>query len=81
MSKTARRCHLRRCRKPTQHPAILPWPSTSIERTGDHSTRLPKSAAVSLPMNGGQIRYPLQTREGIARYAQRRIPSRSINDL
>src|SRR5215831_13697903 len=49
MSKTARGCRLRPCRRPKQRPAILPWPSSLPLRTGDHSTRLPKSAAVSLP--------------------------------
>src|SRR5262249_350337 len=28
MSKTARGCRLRPCRKPKQRPAILPWPSS-----------------------------------------------------
>src|SRR2546422_10631238 len=67
MSKTARRCHLRRCRKPAQHPAILPWPST-FYLNGRAIIRpvFPSRQRSRCRMNGGQIRCPLQTRERIA---------------
>jgi hypothetical protein len=54
----------------------------SIERTGDHSTRLPKSAAISLPAERRiypGIRFKRANTPRIN--LQRRIPSRSINDL
>src|SRR6266571_419112 len=34
MSKTARGCRGRRCRRARQHPAILPWPSISLLSAG-----------------------------------------------
>jgi hypothetical protein len=54
----------------------------SIERTGDHSTRLPKSAAASLPAEQRIVPVSASKRANTPRInLQRRIPSRSINDL
>jgi hypothetical protein len=54
----------------------------SIERTVDHSTRLPKSAAASLPDEQRICPASASKRANTPRInPQRRIPSRSINDL
>jgi hypothetical protein len=53
----------------------------SIERTGDHSTRLKFGSARRCRMNSGLIRCPPQNARTRRANPQRRIPSRSINDL
>jgi hypothetical protein len=53
----------------------------SIESTGDHSARLAKSAAASLPDIQRIFRSPLRNARTPRMKPQRRIPSRSINDL
>jgi hypothetical protein len=54
----------------------------SIERTGDYSARLAKSAAASLPDEQRSRPVSASKRASTPRTnLQRRIPSRSINDL
>jgi hypothetical protein len=54
----------------------------SIESTGDHSARLAKSAAASLPDEQRIFPVSASKRASTPRMDfQRRIPSRSINDL
>src|SRR6266700_5361090 len=56
MSKTARGCRGRRCRRARQHPAILPWPSISLLSAGPRPASLCGSFAAGLPCGGFAIR-------------------------
>jgi hypothetical protein len=83
MSKTARGCWLRRRRTPDQHPAILPWLSGLpwYERAIIRPVAEIGSGVAAESHSADALGIHYKMRETPRAIPQRRMPSRSINDL
>jgi hypothetical protein len=82
MGKTARGCRLRRSRKTKQHPAILPWLSSLPLNRRAIIRPVLQIGSGSLPDIQRICPVSASKRANMPRMKpQRRIPSRSINDL
>jgi hypothetical protein len=83
MSKTARGCCLRPSRTLDQHPAILPWLSGLPwnERAIIRPVAEIDSGVAAESHTAGALGIRYKMRETPRAMSQRRMPSRSINDL